>query len=116
MRFLFHLKKKFRGAFSGVQDNTKDNKPWRLITQPEPGAGVAYYLASSIIEIGGYHRGEIAGRIYSFINDTCYGLSVCQEHQIKATGSRLARLQNEKLLPLPTGITQQKGRQEHPSR
>lgn len=76
----------------------------------------AYYLASSIIEIGGYHQEEITGRIYSFINDTCYGLSVCQEHQIKATGSQLAHLQNAKLLYLPTDIMQQKGRTEYPGR
>lgn len=38
LRFLCHLKKKFKSAFSGVQDNTKENKPWCLITLQEPWA------------------------------------------------------------------------------
>jgi hypothetical protein len=104
--------KKIKSSFPGVQDNTKDNKPWLLITKKEPWVAASYYLASSIIEIGGYHQEETTGRMYSFINDTCYGLSVCQEHQIKATGSQLAHLQSAKLLHPPTGVTQQKGRPE----
>lgn len=42
---LFGLKVKNIYIFTGVQNNTQDNKSWYLVKQQEPHAVVAHYLA-----------------------------------------------------------------------